>query len=701
MAPSSQSGPAKPKRDIADFFRPYVRMNQPQNQNLAIPAKRPSPSSSDESDGAAERRRKIESPKTPSTSRHIHHFTSPFKSPFAPGSAASVKIPLRSPKPTATHLPLNFDSPSPYKTSPLSSTHQTPTQRDKPISFSEVPPSTQSIFEDGRRVAVRDSDGDDSDSLISLSDLFQRSREDATDSSSPPDLDENGLEAARQQTLSMFTNGRSKPLVGRDELRQLALKSKGYNVDMSRLVADHNQNQETEKTVQKAKDGYQAAEEQARLRRKNLDSKTILASFTGNEGTYDRLNKAVERLEALSVVPTWSLFDSRGPNPATPKWHPPLETLKESSPWIGPLCETSTRDRLLTSGYLVPLQAQQDAPVTTGWTQTCFSSDEPREDLRRACMDLAAAESSRWTSPATSLEPLIMKAMEDLGADPEKVKCSGEMTAEDPSPTNHHHQRERRLLSLVTTLVRISPKLDATALQRSTQMLMRLALDHDLMQGSSICLVVEDAITRFLQHDSIAESVAACILTDMGRHVKDAHLQAQILSHILPQSPTIAALRVRLATKFLLGPDQDIKSQSGQLQIDLDALTIWLETTRRDVARPGRDYDYSRLCALIQILDIALADGGRPLSFTDPNHEANFNAKVDLLADRVNAISSAIPDGGTTHLRRSEAKETLRTLYPRLQYAVRTKPPPKHNVFASKSEETQRSASVMKNFLKK
>ena len=165
MSSSSQSR----KRNIDDFFKPYAQ----------VPAKRPSPATEDDVIwlGTSPRKPKHHNPKTPVTATRVRDVPpSAFKSPFRSG--ASVKIPIRSPLPKQSPHTVT-PSVSPSSPRQKRSLFDSPTVArqevscPQPLSFSDLPSSNQRIIKNGKVVAVKGSDEEDSDSLSSLEDILK------------------------------------------------------------------------------------------------------------------------------------------------------------------------------------------------------------------------------------------------------------------------------------------------------------------------------------------------------------------------------------------------------------------------------------------------------------------------------------------------------------------------------------------------
>lgn len=712
--------PEKSKRDIADFFRPYAKPNPPKT----IPAKRPSPTPGNDHDGSdriTDKQLKRPEPRTPLTASRFKDVLSPYKSPFGPRSGASVTIAIRSPKPSPAQSLIDGLTPTSSglrKGGIFAPADKEKKQEKDPLAFADIPITGQSIQKDGKVVAVRSSDDEDSDSLCSLKDILGRIGQDVpTGSSSPPDLEED-LEAQRAKSLNIFTSGRSDALIGRDKLRELTSKANGLNFDMSLLVGDHFDDEEIEANVTKAKKGYKASDDQERLRQQSSIDKSLLASVVGKEegsNNLERLFNAVERTDALATEHTWSMFRSTSSPPGiSPTESFPGDVLWSDN-WFECLEEPAARDRACLSGYVAEKAAEDISPdKLVTWTFDSIAG-EPRDDLRNCYVRVVKAASQRWT-PRNLTPSRVEEAFCRLGADAEIVKCTSKIKPELRAPADRNSTSNNALVSTIEMLLDLSADMTLETLSRFVALLMRLTIDSHLMSNSRISLAVEDAISRLLGHseEHVSTSIAQCILQDIGIRVQDPYLQTHALKHILPTSAAAASLRIRLATLFLLGPTNDNTNTpklSSTPEIKLQNLTTHLlHDPRYDITHPTyhtTPFNYPLLSSLISIFDTALSNGGPPTGpFPDPSAERAFNAEVDTLTERVRCIIASIADTGASHMRRTEAKEALNALHFRLLYGVRTKMRPKRSVFGGmdvRAEERaeERGRGMMELFLER
>lgn len=683
------------KRPISEFFKPYTKST--------VPTKRPSPSL-EEAEEIKEANKspsrdvaKTGTPKKETLSRKepIRTPTSSALSPLsAPGSRAS--LPIRSPHPGDL-----LEPPSTYKRAPRFDTDRraenTPKQAAKSFSFADLPASTQAVVKDGEVIEILDSDDDDTDSLVSLEsldDLLGRKKGDRTASlSSSPEEDEVKLEAKRVKTLSLFTRGRSDPLVGRDKLRALFAKERAHQFDLSKLIGDHFDDEEVEQNVQKARADVEASTKAVAATENppTLD-KNLLAAVAIEDGEdgISRLMDAVDRTEALTSEKVFLFFGVNGLN----DWH-------DDDPYVSDFPESAipeklwhpgdneSRSRAFMSGYMSELAAKgltQDKAL--GWVFDTVVLEQ-QDEVRQAYIDCLRNASPTWTRTNVTAHD-VQTVFQTLGADATSIQDSVEIQPRHGLVKDPERRNPKYLLAALELFQAICADMDFVALSKLTSVVCRLAIDAEVMSDCQVSAKVERVLEVLLSlpDSSLRSHVAERVLTDVGHHLKDATLQARLLAHILPTSNTASRLRILLAQTFLLSTCVLKSKTSLTPTILLDTLTSHItqspsfDTRRR---RGPSTLDYIALRSLTAILDVAISDGGRPATFLSRAAEQLFNRSVDHLADAIKATFVSIIDSGASHMSRTEAKDVLHALHWRLLYSVRTEVRPKRNIFDGKT----------------
>lgn len=693
------------KRDITSFFKPY---------SPSIPSKRPSPSLEDDEVQYIMTKPKQTDLRTPSSATRFKDATSPpSRSPIGLGSGGSVKIPIRTPKTRPCQEPVtSFSSRlfASYKDSPIQKQRddvkslQSPPQ---PLSFADLPSSTQSIVKEGKVVAVRGSDEEDSDSLSSLDDILgRRKSETATSSSSPPELDADEREAERMRTIFRFTNGRSQPLVGKDKLRELNSKEREAKVDIGSLMVDHFDDQEIEGNISKAKQGYErVGKEEENFGGEGDVDRNLLASVVAGpleaQDDISRLLNAVERTEALNFERSWSFFGSGGLESPSAK---PIQIEKLSGWWRESLEDNELRNRTFLSGF-----------VGEAWSSGRFPDEliqwildsivrEPQNELRRSYV--YAFKHLKPECVATYFRPsTVERLFLQIGASQQSVSCADLIEPTTHVPRTSEQPDYRYLLSVIEMLMAVAPHLEISTHEKLLAILGRLALDARIMGDGRVSVAVEDGVSELIELSAMKDNhaTAKSFVADFGTHLTDPTLQAQLLKHIPCTSSLAAYIRIQLAHRFLLGTDSDSKADVDSLSVNITKLTRYLDSGPFDITikSPSKRPDYTNMIARTYLLDVAIAGGGRPTSFDSRAEEVSFNRKVDKLADRTKAIFASIADTGASHMRRTEAKEALQALYYRLLYAVRTEPRPKKNVFGGRDGEEYRAEERSQGFMTK
>lgn len=118
--------------------------------------------------------------------------------------------------------------------------------------------------------------------------------------------------------------------------------------------------------------------------------------------------------------------------------------------------------------------------------------------------------------------------------------------------------------------------------------------------------------------------------------------------------------------------------------LNLRRITDVLQEPRFDTKRHKHKpdgYDYGELSALTTLLDVAIEPAVPRNGLPSKAAEREYNADVDLLAERIKMIFTSIQGLGASHLKRAMAKSALETLRYRILYSVRSRPPPKVSLF--------------------
>ena len=167
------------------------------------------------------------------------------------------------------------------------------------------------------------------------------------------------------------------------------------------------------------------------------------------------------------------------------------------------------------------------------------------------------------------------------------------------------------------------------------------------------------------------------VMTSVYHTVTDSSLRLLLFQVIPARSPHLISLRQCFALAFFF-QDHKYLSNPANPTIDLATILQHLKSAQFNVT-PSTDFD--DLTARISMLSICIDSVLPP---TPGNEEERaFNRSVDALASRINTLFSDIIDTGASHMKKTEAKDTLERFQRVLEYAVRTKPKAKKIIFGS------------------
>lgn len=685
------TSPAK-QRSISDFFQPHVPRN-------TIPTKRPSPNA-EKTEQKKSTSRNVAPSTTPKTGSRVGNriIRTPPSSALSPSSiprsGASQTIPIRSPRPKGP-----VQSPSTYKQGlffGIARKQDPPSpRRDNSISFADLPASTHAVIKDGALFEILDSDEDDTESLKSLESLertlFTIPDKQVTSRGSSPEIDDVQIEAERVKTLFAFTRGRSDPLVGKERLRALYAKERAAKFDISGVIGDHFDYEAIEQKVLQSRAEYDASKSSSdAVPNSTLDGKLLATVASGEDGGdgVSRFMTALERTEALAADPVFLFFGVSGLNDWRDDAPAPTVFPDAAIPTqLWRAGDDDARSRAFKSGYVADLGAKGHLPdEVLSWTFNNIVLEQ-QDDVRESYLECLGSSSFLWTRNNVTASD-VQNIFRKLGADVANFQDSATiqpMYRLASKPVSHD---PKYLIAALDLFRSICPDMDFMALSTLVSVVCRLAMDGQLMGDGRISQKVDEMLEVLLslEDSALRSHIVERMLADVGRHLEDATLQAQLISHILPTSATASQVRIILARAFILGVET--LHGEGTSPVNLDALTSYIAASplfdpRRH--RGPRNVDYAALRALTQVLDAAISDGGRPATFPSRREEHAFNKSVDHLADSIRSTFVSIIDTGASHMRRTEAKDALQALHWRLLYDVRTEPRPKKSIFDRKT----------------
>lgn len=426
------------------------------------------------------------------------------------------------------------------------------------------------------------------------------------------------------------------------------------------------------------------------------------AEGSQDEGHRERLLRAVKRTEAAVHRKEWHFFDRRLPNTASIEARNPFPSAAARGAWAF-LAPAKGRAELFEDGLPYHIQAKmQSLP----------------DDIFLWVLDEA---------PLTKTRKLRGEYLRLLGVCPDHVRrlVDGQVISQlfrsagaserslSSSPQTSRgsagHQRDssttaqRDWAPLRTVLLlsaEISQGLTIQPLTRSVAIMLRLGMDSLVREDLAIEKEFQDALFALVGAVSRDDWDSFCgdVCMSLYSLVDDASLRWDSVSSIPSMGARLIDLRRRLAIVFVFDDPQRARARPED-NFSMRAVIDRLEADEFIVDRHLTDY--YELAALVELLSVATADGCAPVG-GGPEAVKQYNSEVDEVMRRIKIMWSSIHEQGAAFTSRLDARVNLKDFQRKLEHAVRTRPPPRTNIFdIDPREEKESQRPIQQHFLQK
>ncbi|KAF8431401.1 hypothetical protein BGX38DRAFT_1146636 [Terfezia claveryi] len=510
---------------------------------------------------------------------------------------------------------------------------------------------------------IPDSEGEDTDDSLDLADL---------------DL------LLKPKTAKAAKLERKK---GKMQKTELPMKSKPsldvptYTFSLDALLSEKAKDAEREQTLQRTEALLASFEDDDRMTiPQQLSDKGIVDAAVGNE-TGGRVLDMLNRREAWRVEYTWYFFGnpSEDRHPKPPNVFPTDSLLG----WSSRMKEPAARHQMFLSGcvqdmciirpnlstevvsWLLDERMYALTHFFLSFAKFVIVVVETREDLSFSYARTLEACQPQVKQLLDCVR--ILKLFELLGATSDAVNLSSPVTmgvASDGKATRCKDEDIWNLKLLVRFIGTMATQLSNTAVQTAVAILVRLSLDDMFTNHGDILIDIEKSIYSLLMSRSESDeengwdTTSPKLLENITMTFNEPKSQVRLLKVLPISSPRTHLFRRRLALTFLFNDHKYLSISSSQL-ITVEDFSHLLEDPRFIVKH---NTDYSKLKALIEILDIAFDDGGMPGN--------DHSKQVESVGIALRDMSSKIRDTGMASLERTEAKQVIELTQFRLQFAV-------------------------------
>ncbi|KAL2161274.1 hypothetical protein VTH06DRAFT_8494 [Thermothelomyces fergusii] len=422
-----------------------------------------------------------------------------------------------------------------------------------------------------------------------------------------------------------------------------------------------------------------------------------------DEGNRGRLLRAVKRTEASAGPKEWHFFDRRGPTNHSSTEMEARQTFpkaKATGVWAF-LGQEERRAEVFEDGlpYNVQCRMQNLPDEIFQWVLDEALHERSRK-LRDEYVRLLGVCPDQIRRLLT--DQAVSELFQGLGAS-ERALSTGVAPpggrAEEGAPYPEHDRV--RLETVLRILATSAHVLGIGALTRTAAILLRLGIDNLVREDQAVAVEYQDALHRVVtavpwrSWDNFCGDVSESLYS----FTQDATLRWNAVSSIPLLHSRLAELRRRLAIVFVF---DDPRRAFSPPEATFSIRSIIDRLDQADEFVVDRtNTDYFELLALSEMLSVAVGDGSPPVGDAGPEVVKQFNREVDELSQKIKHMWSNIHEQGAAYMSRLEVRVQLRDFERKLQHVIRTKPPPKENIFGLKTTEDEIQRPKQQEFMRK
>jgi hypothetical protein len=376
----------------------------------------------------------------------------------------------------------------------------------------------------------------------------------------------------------------------------------------------------------------------------------------------------------------------------------PAGSLAETKAWQGIMKDKASREQAFKSGFVADMT--RVLPLPDGVIQWILQELLYEKQAQLSLAYVCAIDVHLESTPG-SLETLRSALLDMAGREDSTSPLE---TRSSINTDGHEQPNNSNLLTAVrwcSVLIGKIAKTLATMEQRSwLHILMLVLLDRGVQEDVAVKTEVQHSLAALM--DAVPADKLDATIRHVGlstiASVTNPILVYRLLSSLPSLNGAMHAFKRRLALSCFMKSGDYLSDSLDRVTIT-SSISALLKKSGKFKIRESTDYAVTG--ARIGILDIAVSAGFSDFSFlpdTDvemadtpvmgngrrrppDQEEVEFNEAIDALVAELRMVMSNIRDVGAAHMQRTECKGMIEKLAYRLEYAARTRPKPKKNVF--------------------
>ncbi|AEO65122.1 31048e26-58af-45a7-a8bf-740dcd2c82b3 [Thermothielavioides terrestris] len=419
-----------------------------------------------------------------------------------------------------------------------------------------------------------------------------------------------------------------------------------------------------------------------------------------DEGHRRRLLRAVKRTEAAVHRKEWYFFDRQGQTNSTAiEVRPAFPRAKATGVWAL-LASERHRSEVFEDGlpFHVQTKMQSLPDAIFQWVlseATRERSTKLRDEYVRL-LGVCPDQIGRLID-----ENRIVELFQDLGASARALAPASQPSGASEEGAPYPELDRIRLQAVLRVLAETAHALRFQALTRTMAILLRLGIDNIVREDYAVMTDYQDALlqTALAVPPRSWNNFCEIVSDSLYHHTREAVLRWNAVSAIPLLHPRLIELRRRLALVFVFD-DPRRASSPPEDTFSLRSVIDRLDQADEFVV-DRKNTDYFELLALSEMLSVAVGDGAPPAGNASPEVIKQYNAEVDELAHRIKFMWSNIHEQGAAYMSRLEARVQLRDFERKLLHVVRTRPPPKEDIFGLNAREDEAERPKQQQFMKR